>query len=53
MSFERSTLFIQEAALHGECDPLKSPAARIAIGKPPLVGTGCMDIVYHGSQPES
>ena len=24
MSFERSTLFIQEAALHGECDPLKS-----------------------------
>ncbi|GMH40745.1 hypothetical protein BSKO_08649 [Bryopsis sp. KO-2023] len=46
MSFETATSFLRQAVLAGEVDPLRSPAARVAIGRPPLSGTGCMDIFH-------
>eukprot|EP00210_Caulerpa_lentillifera_P002899 g2769.t1 len=47
MSFERCTHFIREATLAGEYDPIRSPSSRIAVGRPPLVGTGCMDVISY------
>lgn len=46
MSFETATNFLRQATLGGDVDSLQSPAARVAVGRPPLLGTGCMDILH-------
>jgi len=45
MSFESTVHYITDSALYGEYDKLKSPSARIVLGKPPRVGTGIFDCV--------
>ena len=45
ISFETAASFLVSATLHGDIDPLTSPAARIVLGKPVRMGTGAMDIV--------
>ena len=45
ISFETAASFLVAATLHGDIDPLTSPAARIVVGRPVKVGTGSMDIV--------
>ncbi|XP_077214537.1 nuclear RNA polymerase A1 [Tasmannia lanceolata] len=47
MSFETATRFIVEAALHGELERLESPSARICLGLPVKVGTGCFDLLQN------
>ncbi|KAF8395746.1 hypothetical protein HHK36_019697 [Tetracentron sinense] len=45
MSFETASRFIVEAAYHGEIDNLESPSARICLGLPVKMGTGCFDLM--------
>ncbi|GMY21727.1 DNA-directed RNA polymerase I subunit 1 [Fagus crenata] len=45
MSFETASKFIVEAACHGQTDELESPSARIILGLPVKVGTGCFDVM--------
>ncbi|KAM5558921.1 DNA-directed RNA polymerase I subunit 1 [Rosa sericea] len=45
MSFETASKFIREAAYHGETDDLETPSARICLGLPVKVGTGCFDLM--------
>jgi DNA-directed RNA polymerase I subunit RPA1 len=42
MSFETSAAFLKEAALRGAVDGLGSAAARIVLGQPVGLGTGCV-----------
>lgn len=46
MSFETAASFLVSATLHGDIDPLKSPASRIVIGRPVQAGTGSMDLIH-------
>ena len=46
MLFETATKFIVEVAYHGETDDLESPSARICLGLPLKVGTGCFDLLH-------
>lgn len=45
ISFETAASFLVSATLHGEVDPLTSPASRIVLGKPVGVGTGSLDLI--------
>ncbi|KAM1096722.1 hypothetical protein ACFX19_014474 [Malus domestica] len=45
MSFETAAKFIVEAAYHGQTDDLETPSARICLGLPVKVGTGCFDLM--------
>lgn len=45
ISFETAASFLVAATLHGDVDPLTSPASRIVLGRPVGVGTGSLDIV--------
>ncbi|XP_041024311.1 DNA-directed RNA polymerase I subunit 1 [Juglans microcarpa x Juglans regia] len=45
MSFETASKFIVEAAYHGERDELETPSARICLGLPVKMGTGCFDLM--------
>lgn len=45
ISFETAASFLVSATLHGDVDSLTSPAARIVLGRPVGVGTGCLDLV--------
>jgi DNA-directed RNA polymerase I subunit RPA1 len=45
ISFETAASFLVSATLHGDVDPLTSPAARIVLGRPVGVGTGSMELV--------
>jgi DNA-directed RNA polymerase I subunit RPA1 len=45
MSFETTTKFASEAALHGAFDDCTSSAAQLVMGIVPSIGTGCMDIL--------
>ncbi|KAK3003752.1 hypothetical protein RJ639_018322 [Escallonia herrerae] len=45
MSFETASKFIVEAASHGMTDTLDTPSARICLGLPAKVGTGCFDLM--------
>ena len=44
VSFETAASFLAAATLSGEADALRSPAARIALGRPVGVGTGCFGL---------
>ena len=44
VSFETAASFLAAATLSGEADALRSPAARIALGRPVSVGTGCFGL---------
>lgn len=44
MSFETTTDFMMKAALGGTSDPLKSPSARIVMGRVGAFGTGMFDL---------
>ncbi|KAF3771941.1 DNA-directed RNA polymerase I subunit 1 [Nymphaea thermarum] len=45
ITFETATNFIVQMASHGEVEPLESPSARIAMGQPVKLGTGCFDLL--------
>lgn len=45
MSFETASKFITEAVYHGLTDDLESPSARICLGLPVKLGTGCFDLM--------
>ncbi|XP_010251904.1 PREDICTED: DNA-directed RNA polymerase I subunit 1 [Nelumbo nucifera] len=45
MSYETASRFVIEAAYHGEMDNLESPSARICLGLPVKMGTGCFDLM--------
>ena len=45
VSFETAATFLAEATLRGEPDALRSPAARIVVGRPVGVGTGCCELL--------
>lgn len=45
ISFETAASFLVSATLHGDVDPLSSPAARIVVGRPVKMGTGSMDLI--------
>lgn len=47
ISFETAASFLVSATLHGDVDSLTSPAARIVLGRPVGVGTGCLDLVQN------
>ena len=47
MSFETASKFIVEAACHGQTDELESPSARIILGLPVKLGTGCFDVMQN------
>ncbi|GAB2269507.1 hypothetical protein Dimus_004424 [Dionaea muscipula] len=44
MSFETSSKFAVEAANYGLADNMETPSARICVGLPAKVGTGCFDL---------
>ncbi|KAB2608190.1 DNA-directed RNA polymerase I subunit rpa1-like [Pyrus ussuriensis x Pyrus communis] len=44
-SLGTASKFIVEAAYHGQTDDLETPSARICLGLPVKVGTGCFDLV--------
>ena len=44
MSFETSAHFLQDAALRGAADSMSSAAARIVMGQPVALGTGCVSL---------
>ncbi|KAH0972017.1 hypothetical protein GBA52_024173 [Prunus armeniaca] len=46
MTFETASKFIVEAAYHGQVDRLETPSARICLGLPVNVGTGCFDLMH-------
>lgn len=45
MTFETASKFIVEAASHGMTDNLESASARICLGLPVKMGTGCFDLM--------
>ena len=45
ISFETAASFLVSATLHGDVDDLTSPAARIVLGRPVGMGTGCLELV--------
>jgi DNA-directed RNA polymerase beta' subunit len=45
MSFETTVGYLREACLNGDWDDLKSPSARIVMGKLGKVGTGSFDVL--------
>ena len=45
MSYETASNFIVEAARHGKVDTLETPSARICLGLPVKMGTGCHDLM--------
>lgn len=51
ISFETAASFLVAATLHGDVDPLTSPAARIVLGRPVQAGTGSMDLVQRLDAP--
>lgn len=46
MSYETASKFLTYAAAHGEVDNLETPSARICLGLPAKVGTGCFDLMH-------
>ena len=46
MSFETCTQFLTQSTLEGDCDTLKSPSARLVLGKVVENGTGSFDLTY-------
>lgn len=44
MSFETTAVFLAKAAVAGQYDKLKSPSARIAMGRVGAFGTGMFDL---------
>jgi DNA-directed RNA polymerase I subunit RPA1 len=44
MSFETTTAFLTASALYGFDDAMHSPSARMCVGQPIDVGSGCMDV---------
>lgn len=46
MSYETAAKFLTEAAARGEVDNLETPSARICLGLPAKVGTGCFELMY-------
>jgi DNA-directed RNA polymerase I subunit RPA1 len=45
MSFETAAFFLTDSSLKGAVDPLRSPAARLCLGLPTEVGTGCCQLL--------
>ncbi|KAG2439375.1 hypothetical protein HXX76_004732 [Chlamydomonas incerta] len=45
MSFETAAHFLTDATLRGSVDDLKSPAARLCVGRVVELGTGCVELV--------
>ncbi|KAE9596846.1 putative DNA-directed RNA polymerase [Lupinus albus] len=45
MCFETASKFIVEAAYHGQVDTLETPSARVCLGLPVKMGTGCHDLI--------
>ncbi|CAI9105275.1 OLC1v1004165C3 [Oldenlandia corymbosa var. corymbosa] len=45
MSFETASKFLVEAASFGMSDDLETPSARICLGLPVKMGTGCFDLM--------
>jgi DNA-directed RNA polymerase I subunit RPA1 len=50
MSFETSTGFLMQNVVGGYRDGLFSPSAALVTGQPPLVGTGCVSLLYNVSK---
>ncbi|KAL8172139.1 hypothetical protein V2J09_023943 [Rumex salicifolius] len=46
MCFETASKFIVEAATRSEKDDLETPSARVCLGLPAKVGTGCFDLLH-------
>ena len=53
MTFETCMHFLSSAAEFGDVDKLKSPAARLVVGKPVGAGTGSFDLLYPLAAPAS
>ncbi|XP_033101512.1 DNA-directed RNA polymerase I subunit RPA1-like [Anneissia japonica] len=45
MTFESTMHFLKEATMHGVSDQLKSPSARLVVGRVVAGGTGCFDLL--------
>ncbi|GAB4843833.1 hypothetical protein Ancab_013795 [Ancistrocladus abbreviatus] len=45
MTYETASKFIVDAASHGEVDNLENPSARLCLGLPVKMGTGCFDLM--------
>lgn len=45
MSYETASKFLTDAAIRGDVDNLETPSARICLGLPAKVGTGCFDLM--------
>ncbi|MDP2434619.1 MAG: hypothetical protein Q8P67_02645, partial [archaeon] len=45
-SYETTMSFLRDAALHGESDDLKTPAARLVLGQPVGTGTGAFELYF-------
>jgi DNA-directed RNA polymerase I subunit RPA1 len=45
MSFETTVGFLKDAVMDGDWDDLRSPSARIVIGRTGKVGTGAFDVL--------
>jgi len=46
MSFETATKFLMDATIKGSGDPLRSPSARIVLGRVVELGTGTCEVMY-------
>ncbi|MEW5311505.1 MAG: hypothetical protein WDW38_003214 [Sanguina aurantia] len=46
MSFETAAAFLTDATLKGSVDDLRSPAARLVVGRVVELGTGVMDLLH-------
>lgn len=53
MSFETTVGFLNDAVMDGDWDDLKSPSARIVIGRTGKVGTGAFDVFTKVPVPDS
>ncbi|GAX74019.1 hypothetical protein CEUSTIGMA_g1469.t1 [Chlamydomonas eustigma] len=47
MSFETATHFLTDATLKGSKDDLKSPSARLCVGRVVEVGTGAVELIHN------
>jgi DNA-directed RNA polymerase I subunit RPA1 len=45
MSFESTSVFMVDAAMHMRNDPMMSPSANIVMGQPIRHGTGAFDCI--------
>lgn len=52
ISFETAAHFLTEATLRGGHDDLASPAARIVVGRPVELGTGCFELLQNLRLPD-